>query len=319
LSLLRFDAPRPKRGVLAFGEVLWDQMPAGAMLGGAPTNFACLVQSLGMPTVLVSRVGADMLGDQAVAELARRGLRTDCIQRDAARPTGTVSVAFGPGGQPSYDITAKVAYDRVEAAPAALRSAEECELLYFGTLAQREPQARAALAQLVEAAPAAAKFLDVNLRRGCYTAETVQTSLAQCDMVKLNEAEVFEIADLLRLGTSTIEGFCAAVMARFAIELCLVTCGPEGVLAQARAGEVQRVPGYAVTVNDSVGAGDAFTAGFVWSHLQGVSLRESCEVGVRCGALATMHAGALTAIRPDELTRFPFASWHVQEGFGARA
>lgn len=130
-------------------------------------------------------------------------------------------------------------------------------------------------------------------------------------MLQINETEAQELNLLLRLGAGTPEEFSDAVINRFNSDVCLVTCGADGVLGQTNTGQVQRVPGYPVTVQDTIGAGDAFTAGFVWSHLQGVSLRESCEVGVRCGALVAMQKGGMVALRPEQITCFPFASWLV--------
>jgi fructokinase len=301
---------REPKSVLAFGEELWDQLPTGEMLGGAAANFACLVQGLGVDCSLVSRLGNDALGERARQALAQVGLSALNVQTDLTAPTGSVAVHFD-GGHPHYTIAPQVAYDHIAATPALLDQASQCSLLYFGTLAQRHKASRYALWQLIEAAPQAIKLLDINLRQDCYTAQTVTAALSRCDMLKLNESEAQELNALLRLGATTPEEFSEAVIERFNLDLCLVTCGPDGVFAQTNTGQMQRVPGYPVTVHDTIGAGDAFTAGFVWSHLQGVSLRESCEVGVRCGALVAMQQGGMVTLRPEQITCFPFASWLV--------
>jgi fructokinase len=311
LSLIRLNLGREPKSVMAFGEVLWDQLPTGPMLGGAAANFACLVQGLGVDCTLVSRVGDDPLGQKARQALAHLHLSSSHVQTDPRAPTGTVAVHFDGGGHPDYTIAPHVAYDHIEVTPALLEQASQAAMLYFGTLAQRHRTSRDTLWQLIEAAPQAIKLLDINLRRDCYTAKTVTAALSRCDMLKLNESEAQELNLLLRLGASTPEEFSEAVIERFNLDLCLVTCGPDGVFAQTNTGQMQRVPGYPVTVHDTIGAGDAFTAGFVWSHLQGVSLRESCEVGVRCGALVAMQQGGMVTLRPEQITCFPFASWLV--------
>ena len=311
MSLIRLNLGREPKSVLAFGEVLWDQLPTGDLLGGAAANFACLLQGLGVDCSLASRLGTDSLGQRARAALSQVGLCARHVQMDKHAPTGTVDVFLDDGGHPSYTITPEVAYDHIVATPDLLEQAGQCALLYFGTLAQRHKNSRNALWALLEAAPQAIKLLDINLRRDCYTAQTVVAGLRHCDMLKLNESEAAELNALLHLGTRTTEEFATAMIERFDLDLCLVTCGSDGVFAQSNTGQVQRVPGYPVTVQDTIGAGDAFTAGFVWSHLQGVSLRESCEVGVRCGALVAMQRGGMVPVRAEQITCFPFASWLV--------
>lgn len=311
MSPIRLNLGREPKSVLAFGEVLWDQLPEGNLMGGAAANFACLVQSLGVDCTLVSRLGNDILGERARTALAHFKLRDGHVQRDGVHPTGTVNVHLDDDGHPEYAIATQVAWDHIAVTPALLEQASQCALLYFGTLAQRSRGSRDTLMQLLEAAPQAIKLLDINLRRDCYTAQTITQALHHCDMLKLNESEAVELSHLLRLGSHCAESFSTAIIERFNLDLCLVTCGPAGVYAQSNTGQVQRVPGYPVTVVDTIGAGDAFTAGFVWSHLQGVALRESCEVGVRCGALVAMSQGGMVPVRPEQITCFPFASWLV--------
>jgi fructokinase len=291
--------------VLVFGEVLWDMLPTGSVLGGAPANFATRVQYLGMPVVLASRVGRDALGEEALAKLSGLGLDVSSIQHDPTLPTGTVEVVVDDAGSASYNILPGVAYDAIAATPDLLAAAARAEVLYFGTLCQRNATARSTLLALMEAAPQATKLLDVNLRRDCFSRETVEASLRRADILKLNETEVLDISALLGLGAMEMEAFADTVIARYGLQLCLVTRGALGVFAQAEAGLRHYVPGYDVKVVDTIGAGDAFTAGFVWSQLNGGDLLENCEVGTRLGALVATQRGGMEPITVEQLKSAP--------------
>ncbi|HET6347154.1 MAG TPA: carbohydrate kinase [Myxococcota bacterium] len=291
--------------VLVFGEVLWDVLPTGSVLGGAPANFATRVQYLGVPVVLASRVGCDPLGEEALATLSRLGLDVSSVQHDPTLPTGTVEVVVDDAGSATYNILPGVAYDAIAATPDLLAAAARAEVLYFGTLCQRNATARATLLALMEAAPQATKLLDVNLRRDCFTRETVEESLRRADILKLNETEVVDIAGLLNLGVTEMEAFAEAVITRYDLQLCLVTRGALGVFARGKDGQRHYVPGYDVKVVDTIGAGDAFTAGFVWSQLNGGSLSESCEVGTRLGALVATQRGGMEPITVEQLNSAP--------------
>jgi fructokinase len=308
-SLGNADDAQSKRSgrVFAFGEVLWDQLPNGAVIGGAPANFASRVQSLGVDVTLVSRVGQDDLGQESTQILQRLGLSTDCIQRDAKKPTGTVQVTFDDYGSPSYDITKDVAYDYIACTSELVERAKQAEMIYFGTLAQRTMVARQSLSMLLEAVPDTVRLCDVNLRVGCFTKQTVSSSLRASNILKLNEVEVTDLADMFEFGTHDIEAFCDLAIQHFGLDLCLVTRGPLGAFAKHKSGERIIVPGYSVKVVDTIGAGDAFTAGFVWSHVRGQALADCIEMGVRCGALVATHRGGMVPITVAQLLGKPFS------------
>lgn len=301
----REAAKQPGR-VFAFGEVLWDQLPNGSVIGGAPANFASRVQSLGIDMTLVSRVGQDDLGQESTQILQRLGLSTDFIQRDAKKPTGTVQVTFDDYGSPSYDITKDVAYDYISCTSELVAAAKRAEIIYFGTLAQRNTVARQSLSMLLEAVPDTVRLCDVNLRVGCYNKQTVSSSLRAANILKCNEVEVTDLADMFEFGTHDIEEFCDIAIKTFELDLCLVTRGPLGAFAKHQNGERIIVPGYSVQVVDTIGAGDAFTAGFVWSHVRGQALADCIEMGVRCGALVATHRGGMVPITVAQLMGKPF-------------
>lgn len=288
---------------LAFGEALWDLLPQGAALGGAPLNFAHRLAALGTPAIPVSRLGRDDLGERARRAVAGLGLRTDLIQRDDHLPTGTVRVTLDADRQPDYLIVPGVAYDAIEWTPelAALAGGAAC--VCFGTLAQRAPASRQTLARLLDAAPRALKFCDINLRRGCYGAETVRSSIERADALKLNEQELATVRELMGLPPAGLAELAARLRRVGALRYVLVTLGDRGALAVGPDDEIVYAPGRPVRLVDPLGAGDAFAAGFVHALLGGSGLRAACELGVALGALTAARAGATAAIAPGEVQR----------------
>jgi fructokinase len=287
--------------VLAFGELLWDLLPTGPVLGGAPGNFAFRAQTLGLETRLVTRVGRDELGRRAAEAMGRLGLDTTGIQVDDRKPTGTVPITFLPGGPHEFEILPDVAYDFIEATPSALAWAEEADALYFGTLAQRSAASRSSLAALLAAARAPFVVLDVNLRRGCYTLETLGSSLQRATVVKLSEDEAREVARAIPGAGSALPELCRAAVQCWRIAVCVVTVGDRGAFAASSRGECVYDPGHRVKVADTIGSGDAFTAAFVATLLQGGSLRQACERGNATGAVVASQRGATEAVRQESV------------------
>ena len=184
------------RLILSIGEVLWDVLPTGTRLGGAPFNLAYRATCLGDHSMIVSRVGRDELGAAALARGRDMGMDMSAVQLDESYPTGTVQVSFDQSGAPDYVLVPDVAYDHIEADDCAMRLARDCDCLCLGTVVKRGPISRRTCAQLLEAAPQALKVLDLNLRKQCYTTDLVLESLVRADIVKLNEEEAAELATL---------------------------------------------------------------------------------------------------------------------------
>ena len=201
--------------VLAFGEVLWDLLPDRRILGGAPFNFAYRVNCLGETGVMASRLGKDELGRQAMRKMQQLGMDTSHIQSDAQHPTGTVKVSFDQDNNPDYVIIPHVAYDFTEATEDLQDIASAADCLCFGTLAQREPPARRALAKLIQSALRAVKLLDINFRKKCYTIETVTDSLEKADVLKLNEDEAAQLAQMLALDRDGIDAIAQKLVDRY--------------------------------------------------------------------------------------------------------
>ena len=295
--------------VLSFGETLWDLLPTGPALGGAPCNLAVRAREAGARTLLVSRVGRDPLGDRAVERLAALGVDVRLVQRDDGRPTGTVPVKVDARGVPDFTITPDVAYDRIEATEDALAAASSADALAFGTLAQRSEASRAALHALLDRAEGALKFLDLNLRKACWTPETVDASLRRANVVKLSEEEARTLAELFRLPHEPGRALMAAIAGRWSLDGLAVTLGERGA-AGLRGAERAFAPARQTAVVDTCGSGDAFSAGFLHAWIEGLPLAEALDRGNGMGALAAAQAGGgeplpegwrdrLAGMRPD--------------------
>ena len=290
--------------VLAFGEVLWDILPSCMTLGGAPFNFAYRINSLGDTGLMVSRLGRDELGQNAFQQVVKLGLDTTHIQWDDHFPTGTVQVSFDEQNNPDYHIVPEVAYDRIEATNGLLKVASSADCLCFGTLAQRSKKSRRTVEQLLEQASNGLKLLDINLRKDCYNLETVTFSLQKADVLKLNEQEAHQLGGMLSLAHKNLFDLCQKMLQKWALQLCLVTLGNKGALGMSADGKKTYTPGYKVEVADSLGSGDAFTAGFVHKILRGESLAVACEFGNILGAIVATQTGATAPVEQKAIDKF---------------
>ena len=297
------------RTVLAFGEVLWDLLPDGPVLGGAPGNFAYRANSLGDRAFIVSRLGRDSLGDRAWDRLGELGLDRRFVQRHASRPTGTVSVFVDARGNPDFTIHTSVAYDAIEATEELLSFAPSADCLCFGTLIQRTPGSRETLHRLLEAIPSfdgdkgCLRLLDINLRKECFSPETVRFSLGHADVLKLNDHEAKELAAMLDLPMRSLPDLCDRFLEGWGLKCCVVTLGERGAYAAAAGGEKVHVPGHRVKVVDTCGSGDAFTAGFIHELLRHRPLADCCALGNALGALVASQAGGTAPVSREDLTR----------------
>lgn len=289
---------------LALGELLWDLLPHERLLGGAPANFCHRLRQLGASVQMVSRVGKDALGDELLHGLKALNFDLSLIQIDPEHPTGTVDVKLTADGNPTFTINTDVAYDYLEVTPALLEAAKNSAFICFGTLVQRSQKTRDTIYTILEAAPQATKFLDINLRRNCYSAETVSESLRRTDILKLNVSEVKIVTELLKLSATTPQEMSQEVMDRFNIKTVLVTLGEDGVYAVDAAGKECTVPGISIKVADTIGSGDSFSAGFAFKYLQNAPLEECCFFGNLMGALNATKKGGMPDVSPAELAQF---------------
>jgi fructokinase len=275
--------PITKWTVVGAGELLWDLLPSGKQLGGATANFAYHAHALGANSWAVSRVGSDSLGREILARLAELGLPTASVQVDDDAPTGTVSVEMLPGNDHRFTIHEGVAWDRLEATGEALDLAARADAVCFGSLGQRCPAARAAIQAIVAAAPPAAlQIFDINLRQQFYSREVIEESLNIANVLKVNDEELPVLAEMLALRGGPHDQL-SELAGRYGLTLAALTRGPRGSLLYA-GGEFSDLPGIPVTVVDSIGAGDAFTAAMALGWLARWDLD---EINRRANAVAS--------------------------------
>lgn len=288
--------------VVGLGELLWDCFAESRRPGGAPANVAFQAGQLGCRGAVCSRVGQDALGDELVAFLESHGLDAQWVQRDAAHPTGTVTVDATRADHPEYLIHEHVAWDHLEWTAAWERVMGRAAAVCFGTLAQRSAASRETIHRAVEAAGDACLVVyDVNLRQQWYDAATVERSLAASRAVKLNEHEVAILAELLGAESTDPISFARSLQRRHAVESVCVTRAERGCLLIA-ADEVVDSPGVAVEVADAVGAGDAFTAAWIVGQLRGWPPARQAATANQVGALVASRPGAMPPLR-DEFAR----------------
>lgn len=292
------------RNIVAFGEILWDLLPAGPVLGGAPFNFAFRMATLGHRSWIASRLGEDELGRRAFERATAPGLDRGLIQWDEGRPTGTVPIVLDAQGVPDFTIVPDVAYDFIEIREDLLAAAAAADCFCFGTLVQRGPVSRRTLHAALEASVHSVKLLDVNLRRDCYSPDTVRESLRRADILKLNEEEAGYVAGLLGLPASPLTEFGDRVIERCGLDYCVITLGPFGVLGMSASGERVYEPGRDVPVKDTCGSGDGLTAAFADALLEGESLETCCRVGNAMGSLVATQAGATEPVSREALESF---------------
>lgn len=246
----------PSPEVLCVGEVLWDALPEGLFLGGAPFNVACHLRAAGTQVAMVSRIGNDRLGDEVLRRAARYGVATDLVQVDDVLPTGFVRVDVDDSGNPAFEILAPAAWDAIAPTAALLARAKAARAVVFGTLAQRHATSRATIQRLWDTE--ALMVLDVNLRAPFEDREIVRQSLRRADVVKLSAKELERVAGWLDLRGSPRE-MVAALAETFTCPVVCVTRGSDGA-ALWHDGKWSEHPGFRVEVRDTVGAGDAFLA-----------------------------------------------------------
>ncbi len=277
---------------VGLGEVLWDLLPQGKQLGGAPANFAYMAALLGHRGVVTGSAGRDTLGDELRQKLDELGLDASLLQLDPAHATGTVKVHLDAEGQPTYEITEGVAWDFLEWTPNWRQLAATAGVICFGTLAQRSPQSRATIQEFLAAAPKASlRIFDVNLRQQFFSADMLSKSLRLANVAKLNDQELPAVMHELGLRFDGEESSAERLRRTFGLKLVCVTRGNKGSLLVSESGRDEH-PGFPVRVVDSVGAGDAFTAALAHHLLKDSSLRTTNEAANRMGAWVASQSGA---------------------------
>lgn len=277
--------------ILGIGEILWDLLPAGRQLGGAPANFTYHAHALGAEARVVSRVGNDALGHEILDRLSALDLPGDGVSVDPAAPTGTVTVEVQPDGQPRFIIHENVAWDRIGVDAASLEFAARADAVCFGSLAQRCAISRAAIHRIVSATPETAlRVFDINLRQHFYSRDVIESSLTLANALKLNDAELPVLAAIFNL-RGDARAQLAALVAQFRLRAIAFTRGTNGSLLLAEESWSEH-PGLRVKVVDAVGAGDSFTAVWTLGLLAGLPLDEINRRANELAAFVCTQPGA---------------------------
>lgn len=284
--------------VIGIGEVLWDLLPDGKKIGGAPANFAYHVSQFGLPGCVVSAVGNDPLGNEIISDFAAKGLRNNLARVDF--PTGTVKVALNADGIPVYDITEHVAWDNIPFTPALRDLARRTKAVCFGSLARRSAVSRSTIAEFLDALDPANDPLivfDINLRQHFYSRELIVDSMQRCNILKINDEELEIVSDLFSLPGAGFTDRCRALLNAYNLRMLILTCGINGSYVFTPDGYSFR-PTPVVEVADTVGAGDSFTASFIASLLRGRTIDQAHARATEVSAYVCTCNGAMPQLPP---------------------
>ena len=287
--------------VIGMGEALWDVLPEGKKIGGAPANFAYHVSQFGLPSCVVSAIGNDPLGHEIIEHFTSKGL-THQIET-VPYPTGTVQVEIDQAGVPQYEIKENVAWDNIPYTAKLEQLAEKTSAICFGSLAQRNVVSRNTINRFLDAIPAENDPLivfDVNLRQGFYNKEILCNSMKRCNILKINDEELVTVSRMFGYPGIDLQDKCWILLGKYNLRMLILTCGINGSYVFTP-GNVSFQPTPKVEVADTVGAGDSFTAAFISSILKGKSVAEAHSRAVQTSAFVCTKKGAMP-ILPPELT-----------------
>lgn len=287
--------------IVGLGEVLWDCLPQGRKLGGAPANFAYHVSQFGFESCVISAIGNDDLGHEILDNFNEKGLHYNIPF--VAYPTGTVQVSLNDKGIPEYDICTNVAWDNIPFTDALKQIAENTHAVCFGSLAQRNEVSRKTIYDFLDHMPQTADTLrvfDINLRQHFYSAEIIKTSLEKCNVLKINDEELIILRDMFGYKMDT-DGICQEILKTYNLRMLILTCGTEGSYVYESSGSWSFLATPIVEVADTVGAGDSFTAAFVASILLGKNIQEAHKIAVQASAFVCTQHGAMP-ILPETIT-----------------
>ncbi len=292
---------------LCFGEVLWDNLPTGKKLGGAPLNVAYHLNKLGVPTQMLSRVGRDDNGQELIGNCQELGVPTELLQIDGEQPTSTVEVHIDAHKEVTYEIVYPVAWDFIQVNPAAIDAVKEADFFVFGSLSSRGAVSYDTLIQLL--AFARYKVLDVNLRAPFYSKERIVELLGYADLVKMNKEELMMVSRWAELPDSDSDGrLVEQLMDRFSIDEFIVTYGASGAVYHAKHPAISyHFPAFAVDVKDTIGSGDSFLAAFLSKRMRSkreITIEETMGFAATVSAFVTQSSGACPSYDASTINRF---------------
>jgi fructokinase len=289
-----------ERKIVGLGEALWDCLPDGKKLGGAPANFAYHAGQFGFDTLAVSALGEDALGEETIAALEEHKL--NYLMPRIPYPTGTVQVTLDEQGIPTYNIREGVAWDNIPFTPEIEEVAKTCQAVCFGSLAQRSVVSRETIGKFLDATPSdCVKIFDINLRQSFFTKEIIEASMRRCNILKINDEELVVVSRMFELPDLDEEKRCKQLIKDYNLDILVLTCGTNGsYVFTADKSYYQPTP--KVEVADTVGAGDSFTGSFCAAILNGKSVAEAHKQAVEVSAYVCTQNGAMPTI-PEELKK----------------
>jgi fructokinase len=276
--------------IVGIGEILWDMLPQGKALGGAPANYAYHASELGAKGYVISAIGNDILGDEIVSQLAAYDIELRLGKVDY--PTGTVKVKLSRDGIPDYEIIKNVAWDYISLSPSDIMLAKETDAVCFGSLAQRNEVSRKSIKEFVLNVPKKSlKIFDINLRQSFYNRKSIEDSIKLANILKINDDELIIVSELFGC-TGNDEDKCKKMMGIFHLDILALTCGTKGsYLFKGKEMSFMETP--VVEVKDTIGAGDSFTAGLTMGLLRNKSLQKCHSIAVSISAYVCTHYGAM--------------------------
>lgn len=288
--------------VLSIGEILWDVFPDREIIGGAPFNLASHFRALGNDAYIFSRVGCDARGRTAIEQVKQKGLNARFLQVDSQNPHGTAVVTFTSPGIATYNIPQDVSHNYVTVDDSIISdiNAERFDMLYYGTFAQKSPVSRASIQRVLNEAKVKHRFFDVNLRMNFHDKDVLDFSFRKATIVKINDEEAAIVSKVLYGKELTINEFSTAIAERYHTECVLVTLGAKGCDVYS-GGRHELFAPPDVTVVDTVGAGDAFSAGFMHSFLRGDSVFDAAKFGNVMGSFVASKKGATPELNMEEI------------------
>ena len=285
--------------VVGMGEALWDVLPEGKKIGGAPANFAYHVSQFGLPSCVVSAIGDDALGKEIIENFTSKGL--DQLIAEVPYPTGTVQVEIDQTGIPLYDIKENVAWDNIPYTEHLDALAKRTKAVCFGSLAQRNVVSRETINHFLDTMPKDDDSLivfDVNLRQGFYNKEILCKSMQNCNILKINDEELITVSRMFGYPGIDLQDKCWILLGNYNLKMLILTCGINGSYVFTP-GNVSFQPTPKVEVTDTVGAGDSFTAAFIASILKGKSVTEAHTIAVKTSAFVCTQKGAMPILPPE--------------------
>lgn len=285
--------------IVGMGEALWDVLPDGKKIGGAPANFAYHVSQFGLESRVVSAVGDDKLGNEILQNFDEKKLHY--LIEKVPYPTGTVQVELDEAGVPRYEIKENVAWDNIPFTPALEDLAKHTRAVCFGSLAQRSIVSRDTINSFLKAMPDGEgqyKIFDINLRQNFYTKEILCNAMQQCNILKINDEELVTISRMFGYPGIDLQDKCWILLAKYNLKMLILTCGVNGSYVFVP-GEISFVETPNVEVADTVGAGDSFTAAFIASLLKGKSIPNAHRTAVRVSAYVCTQNGAMPKLPED--------------------